>query len=47
MSAMQSLGFGFYHTGVEINGLEYSFGGNFTHDGTGVFASAPLEVDGA
>ena len=47
MTTLQSLGLGFYHTGVEINGLEYSYGGNFTHNGTGVFSQSPLEVEGA
>lgn len=46
-SLMQSFGIGFYHTGIEINGMEYSYGGNFNHSGSGVFAQAPLTVEGA
>ena len=46
-SILNSFGMGFYHTGIEIDGLEYSYGGNFTHSGTGVFTAAPLNVDGA
>jgi len=26
------VGLGFYHTGVEINGVEYTYGGNFNHN---------------
>jgi len=44
---LKQVGIGFYHTGVEINGVEYSYGGNFSHSGTGVFSSTPLNVDGA
>jgi hypothetical protein len=35
---MQSiLCFGIYHTGVEINGSEYAYGGNCLMDSTGVY----------
>ncbi len=40
-------GLGFYHTGVEINGIEYTYGGNFTHNDTGVYNQAPLQAAGA
>ena len=37
VSLLQKLGLGFYHSGVEINGVEYTYGGNFSHSGTGVY----------
>lgn len=46
-SVLQTFGIGFYHSGVEINGIEYTYGGNFTHTGTGVFTQNPLQVEGA
>lgn len=41
-------GLGFYHSGIEINGTEYAYGGNESNPGTGVFAAPPLsaEVEG-
>jgi hypothetical protein len=44
---LSTLGFGFYHTGVEINGIEYVYGGNFSHNGTGVYNQIPLQAAGA
>ena len=38
IGVLQKVGVGFYHSGVEINGLEYTYGGNFTHSGTGVYS---------
>ena len=40
-------GLGFYHTGVEINGVEYSYGGNLNHNDTGVYNQVPLQGAGA
>ena len=37
------LGLGVYHTGVEIGGLEFSFGGNTMVRGTGVYATYPKQ----
>ena len=34
---LSPLGFGLYHTGVEIKGLEYAFGGDPNNPGSGVF----------
>ena len=42
---LYGVGLGFYHTGVEINGREWSFGGSPEMMGTGVFDSEPLAVD--
>jgi hypothetical protein len=45
-SLLKSGGIGFYHSGIEIDGIEYSYGGNFEHSGTGVFSQEPLVVEG-
>lgn len=39
---MKALGIGFYHAGIEINGVEFTYGGNPNHSGTGVYQMAPL-----
>jgi len=36
-SFLYKIGLGFYHTGIEVNGMEYSFGGSPYASGTGVF----------
>jgi hypothetical protein len=35
------IGLGIYHTGVEIYGVEYAFGGNTTVRSTGVYQISP------
>jgi hypothetical protein len=35
------LGIGIYHTGVEVGGTEYAYGGNTLLDATGVYEIAP------
>ena len=41
------LGMGLYHSGVEINGLEFCYGGDVNNYGTGVMQMAPLAIAGA
>jgi hypothetical protein len=38
-------GIGIYHTGVEVNGIEYAYGGH-DYDVSGVFATNPREAPG-
>ena len=45
--ALAPLGLGLYHSGVEINGLEFAYGGDTSHSNTGVFQSGPLSAVGA
>lgn len=35
------MGIGIYHTGVEINGSEYAYGGNALIESTGVYEMTP------
>ena len=37
------LGWGIYHTGVEINGVEYQFGGNTQSRNSGVYTTYPRQ----
>ena len=39
------LGLGVYHTGVEIDGIEYAYGGNTLVDTTGVYRMYPKKHD--
>jgi hypothetical protein len=36
-------GCGIYHSGIEINGMEYAYGGNTTMRGTGVYENYPKD----
>mmetsp|Transcript_9054 Transcript_9054/g.25085 ORF Transcript_9054/g.25085 Transcript_9054/m.25085 type:complete len:357 (+) Transcript_9054:66-1136(+) len=45
-SAMQELGTGAYHVGVEINGIEYAYGAGKTPGKTGVFTCYPKRSPG-
>ena len=38
------IGFGLYHTGVAINGVEYAYGGDMNSEATGVFESIPKKA---
>ena len=43
---LSPLGLGLYHSGVEINGMEFAYGGDM-HNNTGVFQAVPLQTAGA
>ena len=47
MHFLGSVGFGLFHSGVEINGTEFCFGGDANNGGTGVMNMAPLTIAGA
>ena len=44
---LAGLGLGLYHSGIEINGVEYAYGGDPNNPGTGVFQTIPMTVMGA
>lgn len=44
---MTNIGLGLHHSGIEIQGVEYSYGGNINNSGTGVFQMPPCNVDNA
>jgi deubiquitinase DESI2 len=44
-NVMYWMGVGVYHTGVEVHGIEYAFGGH-DYDLSGVFATNPREAPG-
>ncbi len=44
---MSQLGIGLFHTGIEIQGVEYSYGGNINNSGSGVFTTCPLTIESA
>lgn len=37
LSTLANIGLGLHHTGVEINGIEYAYGGDPNNSGSGVF----------
>ena len=47
LQALAPFGIGLYHSGIEIHGVEYAYGGDPNNSGSGVFQSAPLSVSGA
>ena len=47
LQTLGSFGLGLYHSGIEMNGVEYAYGGDPNNSGTGVFQTAPLSVAGA
>ena len=47
MHALAPIGLGLYHSGVEINGLEFCYGGDVSNHGTGVMQVPPLTIAGA
>lgn len=44
---LANCGLGLYHSAIEIQGVEYSYGGNIANSGSGVFTSAPMTVPNA
>lgn len=44
-NAVYWCGFGAYHTGVEVYGVEYAFGGH-SYDSSGLFATEPRNPPG-
>ena len=47
MQTLANLGLGLYHSAIEIEGVEYSYGGNVENSGSGVFTSNPGQVPNA
>ena len=47
LQVFSAIGLGLYHSGIEINGVEYAYGGDPLSNATGVFQTIPLTVGGA
>lgn len=47
LQMLSNIGLGLYHSGIEINGIEYAYGGDPNSHYTGVFSTAPGTVNGA
>lgn len=47
LQILSGVGLGLYHSGIEISGIEYAYGGDPNSAATGVFTSAPMCVAGA
>ena len=47
LKTLSTLGIGLYHSGIELNGVEYSYGGDPTNSASGVFQGPPLSVANA
>lgn len=45
-SALHELGTGAYHVGIEVNGIEYAYGGNSSAERSGVFSCIPTMSPG-
>ena len=45
--SLAPLGLGLYHSGVEINGYEFCYGGDVSNSGSGVMHLPPLTIQGA
>lgn len=44
---LSKLGIGLYHSGIELNGVEHSYGGNVNNPDSGVFQTVPLQIQNA
>jgi hypothetical protein len=44
---LSKMGLGLYHTGIELQGVEYSYGGNVNNSESGVFQTVPMSIQNA
>jgi deubiquitinase DESI2 len=47
LQMLAGIGLGLYHSGIEINGIEYAYGGDPSSSASGVFQTLPMTVMGA